>query len=79
MKVICEKSYHYVGVSDGKWYVFEKHLSGQDPERVMVQRCRFVKEDGSYEFYDPICSTGGRSVVSSISKRSPKKVKLASG
>lgn len=52
MKVINEKDYVFVEFKDG-WFVFKSNPNklGFDPEILMVKRARFVKLDGSFQFY----------------------------
>lgn len=53
MKVLHENSYKYLGTS-GKWHVFESTRESFDPELLYLYRARFIKNDGSSQFFDPI-------------------------
>lgn len=52
MKVINEKDYVFVEFKDG-WFVFQSNPNkvNFDPEILMVKRARFVRQDGSFLFY----------------------------
>lgn len=51
MKVINGKYYELAGRTKD-WLVFRKILTDQDPELVLVKKCRFLHPNGDATYYD---------------------------
>jgi hypothetical protein len=53
MKTLHSNAWKYVGVI-GTWHVFQSIRKNFDPELKLVYRARYIYDDGSYKFFDPI-------------------------
>lgn len=54
MKVISAKKYDYMGKYENAFYVFRNRTT--DDEYVVVNSARYLHDDGTSTYYDPINS-----------------------
>lgn len=53
MKALHESKYKYLGTLQGK-HVFQNIIQPEDAEVILINRARFVKNDGSSIYFDPV-------------------------
>lgn len=66
MKCLTANRYKFVGRTDNHYYLFKCIVKGFDDEYLILRSVRYIKEDGSSIYFDPVADQRSSSVEAKL-------------